>query len=176
MPKTQFNNVDEIIIPEEFHKYLLLDYCCEDGNRIIILTSTEIKEHIKCVTHYFSDGTFDGCPNPIRVYVIYGDMGSTEVSTNVAPLFYILLKNKERKTYVKVFELIKQAFPEWRPSKFTFDYEMGAINAAANVFPGIKINGCNIHFLKNVVKKAKSLNFMEHEESATHVKQCLGLA
>lgn len=111
-----------------------------------------------------------------QVYVIHGDMGSTEVSTNVAPFFYIILKNKQGKTYEKVFELIKQALPDWCPSKFTFDYEIGAINAAANVFPGIKINGCHVHFLKNVVKKAKSLNLMEHEESATHVKQCLGLA
>lgn len=89
VPKTQFNNVDEIIIPEKFHKYLLVDYCCEDGgDRIIILTSMEIKEHIKCVTHYFGDGTFDGCPKPfIQVYVIHGDIGSTNVSTNVASFF-----------------------------------------------------------------------------------------
>ncbi|KAH9640003.1 hypothetical protein HF086_008098 [Spodoptera exigua] len=177
VPKTQFKNVEEIIILEEFNKYVLADYCNEDCNRIIIFSSTEVKEHIKCVTHYFGDGTFDGCPNPFeQVYVIHGDMGSTELSTNVAPLFYILLKNKEGKTYEKVFELIKQTLPEWRPSKFTFDYEIGVINAAAKIFPDIKINGCNVHFQKNVIKKAKSLNLMEHEESSNHVKQCIRLA
>lgn len=175
--KTQFNNPAEVIIPEEFRKYLLNDYCCEGGNRIIIFTSTEIGQHIKGVTHFFGDGTFDGCPTPFKqVYVIHGDMGSTDMKTNVAPLFYVLLYNKESETYEKMFKLIKEALPEFGPSKFTFDYEKGAINAAARVFLGIEINGCNIHFQKNVIKKAKSLNIMEHEETKKHVKKCMSLA
>lgn len=177
VPKTQFNNPADVIIPEEFHKYVLADYCSKDGNRIIILTSTEIKQHIKDVTHIFGDGTFDGCPAPFtQVYIIHGDMGSTETATNVAPLFYVLLKNKEGETYKKMFELIKDALPEWCPSKCTFDFEMGAINAATVVFHGVEVNGCNIHFQKNVIKKATSLHLMDHEETAKHIKLCMSLA
>lgn len=174
--KTQFRNPAEVIIPEIFQKYLLVDYC-ENDNRIIVFVSAQALKHIKNIQHYFGDGTFDCCPGPFyQIFTIHGDMGSDAQATNIVPIFYVLLVNKEKSTYEVMFKKIKEAVPDFSPMKFTVDFELATMLAIKEVLPAVTIHGCNVHFQRAIYRKAKSLGLLAHEETTLYVKLCTCLA
>lgn len=174
--KTRFKNPAQVIIPEIFQKHLLFDYN-EDGNRIIVFVSDIALNEIKNVHHFFCDGTFDCCPSPFKqIYTIHGDIGNNSDETNIVPIFYTLLINKEKGTYEMMFKKIKEALPDFKPLKFTLDFEMSTIVAINDVFPTAEIHGCFVHFQNAVYRRAKSLGLLEHEETTQYVKLCICLA
>lgn len=176
VPKTQFKEPSDVIIPKKIQSFLLIDYA-ENGNRILVFASESAQKHIEHVQHFFGDGTFDCCAKPfIQIYTIHGDIGSDVTKTNIAPLFYVLLCNKEKRTYETMLIKIKEALPNFNPIKFTLDFEAAAMNAIKTVFPETIIRGCFVHFQRSVMRKARSLGLLEHEEPTQHVKLCTSLA
>lgn len=176
VPKTQFRHPNQVVIPEVFKQHLSVD-CIEDTNRILVFASKAINSHINRVQHYFGDGTFDCCAKPfVQIYTIQGDIGSDVNASNIVPLFYVLLANKETRTYETMFAKIKEAHPGFNPTKFTVDFETAAMNAIKKVFPDIIVQGCFVHFQRCIFRKAKSLGLLDHEETKQHVKLCISLA
>lgn len=174
--KIRFKDPAQVIIPEIFQKHLLFDYN-EDGNRIIVFASDIAADEIKNVHHFFCDGTFDCCPCPFKqIYTIHGDIGNNSDETNIVPIFYALLVNKEKETYEIMFKKIKEALPDFKPLKFTLDFEMSAIVAINNEFPTAEIHGCFVHFQNAVYRRAKSLKLLEYKETTQYVKLCICLA
>ncbi|KAH9632033.1 hypothetical protein HF086_005364 [Spodoptera exigua] len=82
-------------------------------------------------------------------------MGSDAQATNIVPIFYVLLVNKEKSTYEVMFKKIK-AVPDFSPMKFTVDFELATMLA--------------------IKRKAKSLGLLAHEETTLYVKLCTCLA
>ena len=48
-----------------------------------------------------------------------------------------------------VFGLIKQVWPQFKPSFISLDFEMAILNAARTYFPGVVLRGCLFHLMKN---------------------------
>ncbi|KAJ2937596.1 hypothetical protein O0L34_g19077 [Tuta absoluta] len=177
VPKTKFKNPSDVIIPDKFKKHVLIDFN-HNGNRIIVFASPKAKTEIKKVRDYFCDGTFDCCPLPFtQIFTIHGDVSPEDTTddTNVVPMVYVLLANKEKETYKTMFTKIKEALPDFNPEKFILDFEISTILAINDVFPQANIHGCYVHFQRAVYRKATSLGLMDHEETALHVKLCTTL-
>lgn len=139
--------------------------------------SAEALKDIKNIQHFFGDGTFDCCPSPFyQIFTIHGDAGSDAHETNVVPIFYALLVNKEKSTYENKFKKIKEAVPDFNPMKIAVDFELATMLAIKEVFPAAKIHGCNVHFQRAIYRKGKSLGLLAHEETTLYVKLCACLA
>lgn len=57
----------------------------------------------------------------------------------VFPIFYVLLKNKNRQTYEKMFQLLNNLAPEFQPTAFNVDFELRVIEVLAEMYPGQRI-------------------------------------
>lgn len=76
------------------------------------------------------DGTFKSCPSPFQqLFTIHGDIGSDINNTNVIPLVYAFMSHRTKKAYSISFDLIVSQIPEWKPAKFTIDFEEGTMKA-----------------------------------------------
>lgn len=87
-----------------------------------------------------------------------------------------MLTNKEETTYERLFSKLKFHLPEWTAEIITLDFEKAPINAIKKTFPKIIVKGCFVHFGRALLRKAKSLGLLQHEESHNHVKLCMALA
>ena len=74
----------------------------------------------------------------------------------VQPIIYALLPNKQRVTYIKLFDLIKKAFSEVAPKSLLCDFEQGAISAMKESFLNVEIKGCFHHLSHNLHKTLRS--------------------
>ena len=174
--KSTFNKAFEVEIPKDYKDLVLFDYGYKN-TRILGFVNKEIKENIKNIKYYLGDGTFKCVIKPFKqLYVIYGDLGSTDEKINVIPLIYVLLMDKKESTYETMFSLIKSQIPDWEPTSFRTDYEKAAINGIRNVFPTIVSKGCYYHFSKALWKKAKELNLTTKKIYKKHVALCSSLA
>jgi hypothetical protein len=74
---------------------------------------------------------------------------------------FILLKNKTQVAYSDAFNKLKTcAINEefnLKPREVITDFELAAINALREVFPGVVIKGCHFHFCQALKKKIKSI-------------------
>jgi hypothetical protein len=78
------------------------------------------------------------------------------VLDNSVPLVYILVQNKQKATYDKVFSLVKNAIKEY-PKIIVVDFEKTLIEALYIVFKTSKITGCIFHFGQTCWRKLQSL-------------------
>ena len=90
------------------------------------------------------DGTFNIVPR------VYGDgqMFSLHANYNgmTLPIFYSLMKTKERAQYRRIFEEIRRSFPEFDPQKVMLDLELMSRDALKDVFPRSSVSLCFYHF------------------------------
>lgn len=106
---------------------------------------------------YLGDGTFKICPQPFEgVYTIHADLNSSENNTAIMPLIYVLLSDRTKETYFKMFRIIKSQIPEWEPTLFITDFEEAVIQAFKKLFPNAEHQGCYYHCTNTLWRKAKS--------------------
>lgn len=72
---------------------------------------------------------------------------------------YALLPNKQRTTYVKMFELLKKMDPNLKPSSVVCDFEQAAHSAISETFPDVQIKRCFFYLAQNVQKHLARLGF-----------------
>lgn len=90
--KLYYKKFTDIKVPSKFHSFLLADYYCDDGARILVFASTEARHVMTECDDYFSDGTFGAIPEPfLQLYTIYCDLGSSQDVTNIIPIVYAFL-------------------------------------------------------------------------------------
>lgn len=70
-----------------------------------------------------------------QLYTILVGLGSTEHETNTTPIVFALLCDKKKNTYERMLKNIVKEVPDWKPTKFTVDFETGAISALSEQFP-----------------------------------------
>lgn len=118
----------------------LLHYDPEEEERIIILTTNQHLKLLARATYWVMDGTFKVAPNVVcQVYAIHAAVNGKWV-----PLVVVLTERKTRRTYERVFEVLKEetrrrARRGLEPVKISTDYEQSAIQAVRTSFPGAQI-------------------------------------
>lgn len=128
----------------------ILIFCSEVSRKLIQNFGSNV---------YCGDGTFMSCPEPFQqVYTLHIDLNSHIEVTNIVPVIYVLLPNKTKQTYVRLFQLIKDKLGV-NIEEFHADYEEAAILAVKIVYPEVQVSGCHYHMSKAVWKKAKKINF-----------------
>jgi hypothetical protein len=153
--KVNFKNFEEVQIPVQHTQYIVADYY--DGyTKIIVFCMEQDRAPINDIKEIFGDATFKCTPTPFaELFIIHGDFGSTNTTTNVKPLLYALLSDKSSETYVTLFHLIKSQFPDWEPQKYHCDFELAALNAVQDVFPAVTVVGCYYHWSQAMWRKGK---------------------
>uniref|UniRef100_A0A2C9LH34 MULE transposase domain-containing protein n=1 Tax=Biomphalaria glabrata TaxID=6526 RepID=A0A2C9LH34_BIOGL len=104
----------------------------------------------------YVDGTFRISPSIFsQIYVIMAERGGF-----VLPVLYALLPNKEGETYRRMFEAVKELWPDLNPSSVSMDFEQAAIGALQSTYPLCAIHGCLFHLTKNMRKKLADENLL----------------
>ena len=113
----------------------------------------------------FMDGTFRVVPSLFaQLYTLHAYyMGQ------MFPLLYFLLPDKEKLTYKRMLELLKEyaathglPFP---PARFHIDYEASALLAIAETFIGVEVKGCNFHYTQAVWRNVQELGLTRFYKS-----------
>ena len=130
---------------------------------------------------FFMDGTFKSCSNQFaQLYTIHVDLGSTHEETNVVHILFALQANKKTETYVKLFQVILNEVPAWRPEKVNVDFETAVISALTEVFPNTKIQGCFFHFTQRLWRKVQEVGltslYKQEKEISDVIRMCAALA
>ena len=160
--------------PETEEKFCLVDQGISN-ERIIIFGRDTWLEHLAS-TIWYVDGTFSIAPQLFyQVYII-----SVKKHGGVHPILYVLLQNKQRATYMRMFEILKELVPNARPSAISCDFEQVVLTAIKDSFPDIEIKGCLFHLSQNLIKQNKSMGHMiaytENADFALQVKMILSLS
>lgn len=128
---------------------------------------------ISTVKHVLVDGTFKSVAKPFyQLFTVHSVITRSEEEPVIVPIIFALLPNKKEITYYRLFSLLREHFPNFKPDVFQSDYEVGIMNAAKVVFPEIDIRGCLFHYSQNLWKKAKRLgltNKAQKKEVAYYV-------
>ncbi|KAF0987016.1 hypothetical protein HZS_4716, partial [Henneguya salminicola] len=107
------------------------------------------REWSHLIEKLYVDGTFSLAPTFFsQIYVIMAARGEF-----LRPVLYALIPNKEGRTYRRLFEAIKELWPNLNPSSISIDFEQAAIGAIRTTFPNCAIHGCLFHLTKNMRRK-----------------------
>jgi hypothetical protein len=137
------------VAPDQMEEFLLWDSGEQDENRIFLFGRQSNGDWSNQMERLYVDGTFRLAPALFsQIYVIMADRGGF-----VLPVLYALLPNKEGRTYLRMFEAIKDLWPHLNPSSISIDFEQAAIGAVRAMFPNCAIHGCLFHLTKNMRKK-----------------------
>lgn len=177
VPKTHFSRREDVIIPEKYKlNFLLFDDNSEPENRMIAFCTETAREFIPNLETFFLDGTFASCCTPFyQLYCIHGDVNSDDKFSKIVPLIYVLMPNKEEKSYKRLFISLMQNLTNWTPLTMVVDFEIAVINVIKQVFPHVKLQGCNFHFKQALARKAHALQLNDIEEKS-HLAMCAALA
>lgn len=176
---------DDVVLDEDILKmndgssFLLADDNSDE--RILIFSGPLGKDGLASCEDFFMDGTFKSSTKQFsQIYSIHADFGSSTEETNIYPVVFALLPNKKKETYVRLFQLILNAVPNWTPRQVNVDYEVSAISALKEVFATVKVRGCYFHMKKCLWRKVQDLgltrDYKENEEVRNIVKMCASLA
>ncbi|KAL4085447.1 hypothetical protein QTP88_027305 [Uroleucon formosanum] len=169
---------EDIIIPSDSN-FVLFDDGKED--RIIVLCSSEGRQIASEGKTCFVDGTFKSSSKQFhQVYTVHIDIGSTNDEINVIPVIYILLPNKTKIVYERLFSMMKTHIPKFNPESFTLDFEISTIQSIKQIFPNAEIYGCNFHFNLSFWRKVQNIglasNYKDDADIRLHVRMCCALA
>ena len=95
----------------------------------------------RCVsqTHYwFCDGTFDSTPNGHQLYTLH----VIADGSRTVPVVYCIARKKDRNTYDRIFQFLKDRRPNLSPLTVMIDFEMAALQSLQHHFPEAEIQGC----------------------------------
>ena len=167
--------VQELVIPVEFQQltsgttFLLYDSGPTSERFLIFGTESNLR-HLAQSKSVFSDGTFSSAPSKLftQLYTIHVSTFGT-----VVPLLYVLLPNKSFATYNRLFSVIKNLQPQFRPSEWMTDFETAAINAIRVNFPQVAVSGCFFHLQQCMWRKIQNLGLANaYREDDGHFALC----
>lgn len=136
-----------MVIPEFYTKtsrdkpFLLHD--SNDGkDRFLMFSTKRNLKFLKSCLIWQADGTFKCVPSIFaQLYTIHG------ISKNkTVPLIYLLLPNKNKKTYQKALDVIKTMIRNYSPEEIILDFEPAFFKTFHKMFPQCRLKGCLFHF------------------------------
>ncbi|XP_068247635.1 uncharacterized protein [Palaemon carinicauda] len=145
-----------------------------ESNRIIIF-GRESWVHYLVESTWFVDVTFNIAPILFsQVYCILAK------KLGVHSILYIFLTNKQRSTYLRMFEMVKSLVPNLRPECIHCDFEQAAIGAMTECFPGVQIKGCFFHLAQSMQRHIAAVGatrqYNNDTDFALKAKMILALA
>ncbi|KAG0437753.1 hypothetical protein DMUE_3504 [Dictyocoela muelleri] len=122
-----------------------LGKCSSD--RSLIFAADKNFSYIEKSHVWLGDGTFSSAPKGFsQLYIL-----NMFVFSEIVPLIYIIMKTKNTKSYIFIFNFIKSKINR-EPKFMIIDFEIEINKAFRHVFPAVTINGCNFHFNQLIVK------------------------
>ncbi|CAF4923920.1 unnamed protein product [Rotaria sp. Silwood1] len=159
----------EIVIPLKFQltisnqQFLLYDND-DNQNRLLIFASRDQLDLLNGCEVWHCDGTFAVVPKLFeQTYSIHG-----LIREKTLPLIYSLLPNKKEETYETLFRVVQQHVQRV-PRYITIDFEKGAENAFAIVYP-------QMFFLRFLRELGLKKEFLENNISRRTMKNLVALA
>lgn len=181
-PQPLPNDRATIELPDVYKKlpngenFLLFDSGVGDINRILIFGTAKTSSLLAQSPNWFMDGTFAIVPELFfQLYTVHA-----LIAGDVISCLYCLLPNKSRETYQRLFIEIKALTVNAKPATVMMDYEKAAMNAVAECYAGIDVQGCFYHLSQSIYRKVQALGFQERyqddAEFAMSVRMVAALA
>ena len=102
------------------------------------------------------------------------------VDKSAVPLVYVLMVDKSEKSYLRVFQKLRELRPNLNPLSVMSDYEKASQNAISHVFPNTQLIGCLFHLGQSLWKKVQSLHldnlYRDDENIRIHIRMLLALS
>ena len=161
-------------------EFALIDSGKDDPHRILGFTTNNFLRALMKSETCYGDGTFSVVPSEsfYQLYSIHGEL-SSDCS---APLVFLLLKNKDAKTYTRALSLIKEQVNglDWECNHFVMDFEKAFIKAVKDVLPDCDITLCFFHLgqsiMRNVSQHGLKVQYQEDSEKRILVNMLKALA
>lgn len=146
-------DLEDLVIPQKYRKtgkneeFILYD--SNDKQRVIIMGTKQNLNFLERSTKWYIDGTFKTVPELFhQLLTIHGDIEGI-----VYPLIYCLLPNKMERTYIKIFEKVREFIKNPKVSLILMDFEIALINATNLLFPIADKQGCYFHFRQALYRR-----------------------
>lgn len=135
----------------------------EGGRRVLVFATRRNIEMLCESSIWFLDGTFKVAPTIFaQVFTIIGlRRRNIDDGEGVPiPLVYALLSGKSTDMYAEVLRVVRNAVEDFRidpcvPLKIMSDFELGIINACAEVFPGVPVSCCFFHLGQSLYRRVQ---------------------
>ena len=114
---------------------------CDTGpgpNRIVLFATKENIEYLSMSSIWLADGTLKTVPTLFfQLYTVHCLVGGPNPFENghLLPCLYALLPNKMQSTYIRKWEIIREACPNSQPRYLFVDFEQAAINSFNIIWP-----------------------------------------
>lgn len=125
-----------------------------DNNRFLIFYTDSIIPIVNNSLLFLCDSTFKICPKNFQQLLVI----HTIYFNKRIPIIYILMKNKTKVSYLKIFKYINRTF-QMSNIQFITDFELSLVNSIKQILKPIKMNGCLFHFGNIIWRKIQSLGY-----------------
>uniref|UniRef100_A0A914HNI5 MULE transposase domain-containing protein n=1 Tax=Globodera rostochiensis TaxID=31243 RepID=A0A914HNI5_GLORO len=158
-------SIEQLVIPEDYRIYkrsataqepfLLADSGIyneagrEGQERILIFGRQSFRDWASEMKTIYCDGTFAITPTPFtQVYVILARRDKW-----VFPVCHCLLTAKTQATYERMFDLLHQCWPMFKPHAAAIDFEQAMVGALQAKHSQCDVNFCLFHLVRNMKKR-----------------------
>ncbi|KAL7078821.1 hypothetical protein ACQ4LE_002683, partial [Meloidogyne hapla] len=181
------NSAEELEIPREFQVYIRGEGCefeqfllADSGmfklendqtkeHRILIFSKASNATWANSMYEIFADGSFAVIPPPfVQVFALLTRRGKW-----IFPIVYCLLTGKSRGIYEKMFQMIRNAWPDFNPTLMSLDFDQPIIDAVKIIFPNIRLNGCLFHLFRNIRKRLAEEDLIQKYRSDPIFAECV---
>ena len=167
----------DLVINEQFKKtYKGEDFLLGEGGkeneRVFLFSTHKNLRMLSKHTSWMGDGTFAVLP------IIFLQLYTILVLVNnfPLPLAYGLLPNKQTKTYVIFFNLIKNLVTCF-PKSFNVDFELATFNAVKSVFGDlVQIYGCYFHLSQSFFRNVQLKGLLNDYRYDKNFRKCFNLS
>ncbi|CAB4416827.1 unnamed protein product [Rhizophagus irregularis] len=147
------------------------------SERILLFTTKANVQHLSQSPFWIMDGTFKTVPRIFyQLYTIHGPVGAEE-NSRILPLVYVLMSGKSKELYQVLFQNLIEFAEEnnisLTPSKILTDFEIAAINASNEEFPGVINKGCLFHLGQSGWRKIQECGLAVQYGSDEHLSLML---
>ena len=147
-------------LPEKYTKldsgenFLISAVKLSEADDVAMIFQSGFGKHIlETSDEWFMDGTFATVPEQFgQLYIVMGLQHD-----KLFPGAYLLLPNKQSKTYAHAIDVIKDHI-ENSPKSINIDFEQAVVRTLARKYPGSDIFGCNFHWKKRIFDNVKAKN------------------
>ena len=155
--------------------FLLYDSGVDDHQRILIFGTHGMTDLMKDNRNWFIDGTFKVSPEIYyQLFTLHVLIGDTTI-----PCLYVLLPDKRRATYDRMWEAIINTIGDLLPESIMSDFEQASLQAVRARFPACVVKGCLFHLGQSIWRKIQAEGmrelYMNDEESRIKIKMLLAL-
>ena len=125
----------------------------DTGEIALVFYSPDMERFLAGAESINFDGTFFVVPSQFyqlfSIHFLYKD--------HTFPLFYVLMTSKSASLYLKVFQFIKNRFPDFSPMSSMSDFEVASSDAFQTVYPDAELFHCHFHYSQCIWRKVQKV-------------------